>query len=208
MSNTESDVTPAAVNTAPLPVLGAPALSQPWAMPLGIPGTPGAAVSGPIYPYTFKTKQGRVKGGNTISEFMEGQVTLATDAIYLQGKAMLAAEKRVVYSMFGALGAALISSIRVDRMERLPWECIDKVVLEAEKKRVCIVYRLPAKPKRGFSLAFRVGDLYDNFAQAVRYLAPDKVSEGKIGPATPVWVWIVFAVFFAFMIWAVAQPNH
>ena len=208
MSNTESDVTPAAVPTVPLPVLGAPAISQPWAMPLGIPGTPGAAVAGPIYPYTFKTKQGRVKGGNTISEFMEGQVTLASDAIYLQGKAMLAAEKRVVYSMFGAIGAALISSIRVDRMERLPWEYIDSVVLEAEKKRICIVYRLPAKPKKGFSLAFRVGDLYDNFAQAVRYLAPDKVTEGKIGPATPLWAWIVIAIVLVGFIWAISQPGH
>lgn len=202
MSNTESEINKDPVTVAPLPVLGAPPTAQPWAMPLGIPGTPGAAVTGPVYSYTFKTKQGRVKGGNVISEYMQGQITLASDAIYLQGKAMLPAEKRAVYALFGAIGAALMSSIRIDRMERLPWETVDKVVLEAEKKRICIVYRLPAKPKKGYSLAFLVGDLYENFAQAARYFVPDKVTEEKIGPATPVWAWIAFGVFFAFMIWA------
>lgn len=207
MSNPEPDVAPATDYTAPLPVLGGNAVAQPWAMPLGIPGMPGSAVSGPIYSYTFKTKQGKVKGGNTVSEYMEGQITLASDAIYLQGKAMLPAEKRVVYSMFGAIGAALISSIRIDRIERLPWETVDQIVLEPEKKRICVVYRLPAKPKRGFSLAFRIGDMYENFAEAARFLAPGKVTEGKIGPVTPLWAWIVLAVIFAFVIWAASSPK-
>jgi len=194
---------------------------QPWASgasmaPLARPF--GVDSAGPIYSYPLNVAQGRVKG--MVSDYRSGTVTLTTEAVYLDGKAVLPSTTRTLFLLLGIvlqIGWLLVAilleyAIRPQRRDTIPWDCIDDIVLEREKLRVCLVYHLPDKPKAIFSLAFKPGASYfENFGQAARYFVPNKVREDKIGPVTSPWVYLVLGVIivaiFGLIIWS-ASTSH
>ncbi|MBC8102657.1 MAG: hypothetical protein H7Z41_08730 [Cytophagales bacterium] len=174
---------------------------QPWAALDAAqtgPPLPWAQSAGPVYTYEMKVAQGRVKG--MVSDYRSGVVALTPEGVYLQGQAVLPQKTRLwivlPLILLGVIIAAVVSSVlenyaRNPKQDTLSWDQVQDIVLEPAKGRVCLVYRESVQPKTVFSLAFRPGSHYENFELAARYFAPKKVREGKIGPATSPWVYVV-----------------
>jgi hypothetical protein len=208
MSSTDTDPR---IESGTVPPL-APAqqtAQQPWASTNSLtPLTPqGIESSGPIYTYGLLVSQGRVKG--LVSDYRTGFVTLTQEAVYLQGQAVLPSSTRswiIIPCILLSIVAVIIVyyilefAARRPQSSRLSWDDVQEIVLEPVKGRVCIVYSEPDKPKPVFSLAFKPGPYYDNFVQAARYFAPEKVREGKIGPVTSPWVYVTILGILAVMV--------
>ncbi len=207
MSTTNSITEEASV---PPPAATQQVLQQPWAAAELLPGSPeGIQSSGPIYTYGLTVSQGRVKG--MVSDYRNGFVTLTQEAVYIQGQAVLPNATRnwilIPCILLSIVVLILVYYIleyaaRRPQFSRLSWGDVHEIVLEPVKGRVCLVYAEPDKPRTLFSLAFKPGASYDNFVQAARYFAPEKVREGKIGPVTSPWVYwtIVGIVVLMFVI--------
>ncbi len=175
------------------------------------------AAETPLYRYPMLVTPGRVRG--RVSDFREGTVTLTDEGISVDGRAVLPAGQRALILLASIFVGVLIVlilleyAIRVARSHRLPWSCVDEIVLEPHKNRVCLAYHLPERPDSVFSLAFRLTPplLYENFVQAARHFAPEKVREGKIAPPTPWWVFVaVIVLFFAlvlFLTFYLSRPG-
>jgi hypothetical protein len=157
--------------------------------------------------YPMSVAPGRVKG--SVSEFREGALTLTPDGVEISGKMVLPTGRRIlimVLSLFlgvGILIAAILLEyvIRFSRVVRVPWDCVEDLVLDSPRHRACLVYHGSGDPRQVRSLAFRLPpQLFAQFVQVMGQFAPGRVREGKIGPATPVWAYVLIIVlFFAIM---------
>lgn len=154
------------------------------------------------FPLTLKP--GRQKWNDILSEYRTGTVSVSPSGITLSGKATLPnSTKTIVYVVcllvirIGFLIAYFVMeyAFRQDRTDNLAWDNVDAVLVEPQTNRVCLIYHLPKAPKTKYALGLQMaGGYYDDFVQAVRAVAPERVMEGKIGAATPVWVWIFLGV--------------
>ena len=200
LGDQDSVVTPP-TTAAPLPVLGgmaanAPVLRQSW--------------QGENYTVPIVLKQGRQTWKDQISEFRTGHVIIGSDGCTLTGKAVLPAHIRnpilivcLVTIRFAYIIAYLILeyAFRRDRTENLTWNEVDAVLIDSPKNRACIIYHLAAKPKTKYALGLKLdGGYLNDFQRAVRSFIPERVIEGKIGAATPVWLWIVIVAIFGIII--------
>lgn len=137
---------------------------------------------------------GRIRG--KLSDYRDGWVCMAPDGLVISGKSVLPLWQRTVLLLIGAIFCVglLLASLLVEhvllrsRLDALPWDCVEEIVLDGRKGRICVVYHLPDTPDKPFSLGLRLAPppVFAQFAQvATHYLGPEKVHEGKIGPPTP-----------------------
>lgn len=174
----------------------------------------GDSVSFPI-----ALSPGRQDWKDVLSDFRTGQIVVGADGCTITGKAVLPANIRVpilvvcIVLRIGWLIAYVILeyAIRRDQTDQLSWNDLETIIVQPAKKRVCLLYRLPARPKTRYALGLKMKDgLYDEFLRVVRLHAPERIVEGKIGDATPLVVWIILAVFvlgiIGFFIWGAVSP--
>jgi hypothetical protein len=165
-----------------------------------------------------KVTPGRVKG--TVSDYREALITLTREDLRLEGRAVLPQETQIPLMLAGlvvGVGPILVAllleyAVRQPRSDYFRWDDIEEVVLEPGKQRACLVYRHPKRPNKFASLAFRLGEDYENFASAARQRVPEKVREGKIGSAiSPIfWIWmglIVAMIIFGLIMASSGSPR-
>ncbi len=159
--------------------------------------SPAQAANTLVYPFKIKIEPGRVRG--RVSDFRERELVITPAGIHLEGKALMALWKRVLFSclglvlLYGALAVAVVVNhlIRFPSSLALAWEDVEEIVLESRKNRACVVYRQPEDPKRVYSLAFYLPPaMFQYFSEVVRYFCKERVREGKVGPAESPWVGI------------------
>ncbi|MBC8136769.1 MAG: hypothetical protein H8F28_12860 [Fibrella sp.] len=210
LSGQNNDPSPQPIPPPPLPVLGgaqsnAPFLRQAWA---------GESATFPMV-----LSPGRQTWKDSLSDYRTGQVILDAGGCTLTGKAVLPAHIRIPILLVCLLlrGGWLIAylileyAIRRDQTDRLTWNDIDVILVESRKKRVCILYRLPEKPKTRHALGLKMKDGYlEDFLRSVRTHAPDKVLESKIGDPTTLTVWIIIGLIvvsvIGLIIWGAVTP--
>ncbi|MBC7804690.1 MAG: hypothetical protein H7145_00880 [Akkermansiaceae bacterium] len=193
----------------PLPVLGAavgqiPLQRQAWV--------------GESNTFQMVMSPGRQTWKDSLSDYRTGQIIIDAAGCTITGKAVLPANIRVpilvvcLVLRVGWLIAYLILeyAIRRDQTDRLTWNEIDCVLVQTPKKRVCVIYHLPEKPKTRYALGLKMKDGgLDDFLGAVRSHASERIVEGKIGGATPLAVWIILGLFVAilgFILWGAVSP--
>lgn len=178
----------AGVSTTP------PHIDHPWAL------SPHA------YATPLKLREGRVRG--KLSGYRTGWIFMAPEGLLLSGKAMPEGDA-TAFLQLGLHGllhfllrhAALASESIVreaflrPRQDALPWECVEEVVLHTRSRRACIVYHLPAAPKKPLSLGIQLSQTqFVPFSEcATHYRGGEKVRAGKIGPPTP-WIVVVLTI--------------
>ncbi len=159
----------------------------------GLQNVPGPQE--PVYPYLMQVGSGRVKG--KVSDFREGSLMVSGAGIAIDGRAVLPGWQRALWLIPGILIGLLIAAILLEYVVRVRkyvfvrWDYLDDVVFEPERQRVCMVYWVDGNPKLTESLVFTLPGLLEHFEQVMTYFAPGKVRVGKIGPATPIWVYVV-----------------
>ena len=162
---------------------------------------------GGVYQYLMNVTPGRVRG--RVSDIRDGTLLLDPDGISVNGRAYYPPGKQLVVLLLSAFVGIIIGIILLEyvlrdpKQIRVPWrDGVDEIVLEPHKNRACIVYRLPDKPNKPASLAFRLlPPLYENFVAAARYFVPNKVRTGKIGSPTP---WAAVFVLLALAVLVIA----
>ena len=179
------------VSVAPLPVMQGMAAA-------GLAARQAWSVEQTSFPIV--TKPGRQKWNDQISDFRTGQVIFEPRRITITGKAVLPLSTRallmfVSFAFFlGWVIVALVLEyvIRRDRTDQLTWDEVDALIVESPKNRVCLIYHHPAKPKTKYALGLKLDEIsLREFVQIFRANVPERVIEGKIGPAPPLLVWIV-----------------
>ena len=167
------------------------------------PTTPTASTL--VYPFKMKVEPGRVRG--QVSDFREGMLTITPQGIHVDGKTLLPRGKRILIILlclvllWGALVAAVVVEhlIRFKASLELSWDCVDEIVLEPRKNRICLVYHRPDDPRRQYSLAFyQQPAMFQYFSEVARYFGKEKVREATIGPAED-WR-ISLAIIVAFFV--------
>jgi hypothetical protein len=140
------------------------------------------------YEYRFLTDGNRVKG--SLSRFREGAITLNQNGFSISGKAVLPMGYQILIALGGAslMGVGLMLSailleyvIRVQHAEFYFWENLDDVVIEHQKRRICLVFHEPGNPKKVTGLTLQLPqDKLEHFISVIDYFLPGKTREGKI----------------------------
>jgi hypothetical protein len=209
-----TDTPNAAGPYAPPPVPGAvPPQQNPWSS--GVPAVSGGAAAAAHQPwaaerhtYTFqRVTPGKGPGKNVVSDFRSGEFTMTPDGIQVNGKAVLPQTTRTLVIVGGLLigiGVLLVAlvveyALRQPRTDTVPWNLVERILLEPAKNRVCIVYRNPAKPAAvPQALSFKLDPAqYQDFTAVASRFAEGRTAPGKILPPTPWWVFlIIFGLIF------------
>jgi hypothetical protein len=159
-----------------------------------------------------KVTPGKVKG--TVSDYREALITLAQESIRIEGRSVLPQETQIPIMILGipvgVLVVALILeyAVRQSRIDELRWNEIEEIVLEPHKKRACIVYQNPKKPHKFFSLAFALGENYEDFVTSARQFVPTKVHEGKIKSAISPVIWVFLGLITALDLLWLRSVRH
>jgi len=181
-------------------------VAQPW------------AIDRKMFP--LNVVQGRATERNVVSEYRKGEITFGPGGVNLQGKAVLGRGIRTtlfIVTMILLRGGGLIIAlileyaVRLDRTDALTWDCIEGVVLEPEKQKVCIAYHLPDKPKTSYGLGLKLeGGLFEEFARTIREYVPERVTIGKVLSPTSVLAWCLLGFFVVLVIGVVIllSINH
>ena len=176
------------------------------------------------FKYLYRRGSGPDAAKAPVSDFREGVLLFDEQGVIIDGKACPRAEIRywvaTPFILLGLVVAAVMHYIleyAVQHPERIGvrWEQVRQITVDPNKPQGCIVYDAPNYKGaiRTFSLGMTITPGYEETLRyAARTFIPDRFQESRLRNATPLWVWIFLAVFFAalfgFLMWAALHSSH
>ncbi len=165
---------------------------------LGVWPPPPARVVAAEFPFRteFRTVQG------TVPDFRVGHMSFSDQGLLIQGKAVPPNEIQIpilIASLALKIGWLIAYFImeyaaRRDRSIQVPLSQVNRVVLNATKRRLCVVYDMinsGGRTKR-YSLTTQMPlEAYANFMMTAQQFLPGIVGEGRIKPSTAPLIWVV-----------------
>ena len=147
------------------------------------------------YPFRFLYLSDGLRDSGHISDFRDGNIAIAPDALTIRGNGVVSAEIHffallICFFLFNHFLPLIVGahvSMRYGAVKlkdcRIPWDKVRRVVLVPGQSRICIVYDDPNRSQKGktFSMAFSLRtEIYQSFVDASNAYAPGRVAAGVL----------------------------